>query len=189
MPPSPRRHILGIDDAPFAKGRDPVVPIVGVLMEGADLVEAVAIASFPVDGSNATDFLARWITGLRVRPSVQAVVLGGITIAGLGLVDLIGLAEIIRRPVLAVTRRDPSNSELRRALIAAGLDERLPLLERIPPAREIREGLFVAAAGVSPNEVPKLALATLGKSNLPESLRVAHLIARALTMGESRGRV
>jgi hypothetical protein len=33
-----------------------------------------------------------WIAGLRARPMLQAVVLGGITIAGLGIIDVEGLA-------------------------------------------------------------------------------------------------
>ena len=34
-----RPHVLGIDDGPFDKSTDTTVPIVGVMMEGADLVE------------------------------------------------------------------------------------------------------------------------------------------------------
>jgi hypothetical protein len=189
MAPLARFHVLGVDDAPFIKGVDATVPVLGVLMEGADLVETVAVASFPVDGDDATGFLARWIGGLRCRPSVQAVVLGGITIAGLGLVDLEGLAARLGRPVLAVTRHDPAASELRRALAAAGLERRVPVLERCPPARRLRDGLYVAAAGISDDDSALLIGSTLGKSRMPEPLRVAHLIGRALASGESRGRV
>ena len=53
-----RPHILGIDDAPFVKGQDGDVPVVGVMMEGATLVEGVALGAFPVDGAGATDYLA-----------------------------------------------------------------------------------------------------------------------------------
>ncbi|WP_243664732.1 DUF99 family protein, partial [Rhodothermus marinus] len=67
------------------------MPIVGVMMEGATLVEGVAITRFPIDGEGATDFLAEWIQSLRWRPSLQAVVLGGITMAGLAVVDLVAL--------------------------------------------------------------------------------------------------
>ncbi|HET8625447.1 MAG TPA: DUF99 family protein [Gemmatimonadales bacterium] len=184
-----RFHILGVDDAPFVKRADTRVPVVGVLMEGATLVESVAVTSFPVDGDDATGFLAGWIGGLRCRPSVQAVVLGGITIAGLGLVDLEALATGLGNPVFAVTRRDPAGSELREALVAAGLDQRLLILDRCPPARRFREGLYVSAAGITGDDGTSLITSTLGKSRLPEPLRVAHLIGRALASGESRGRV
>src|SRR5437879_11622904 len=102
MSPAARPHVLGIDDAPFTKRLHAVVPIVGVMMEGAGLVESVAVTTFAVDGERATSFLAGWVAGLRVRTSLQAVVLGGITIAGLGVIDLAELAERLSRPVLAV---------------------------------------------------------------------------------------
>jgi len=181
--------VLGIDDAPFTKWHDLTVPIVGVTMEGAAVVESVAITSFPVDGDEPTRFLAEWIDSLRIVTSLQAVVLGGITIAGLGIVDLVGLAETLGRPILAVTRRDPAASEVRRALAAAHLEARLAIVERCPAAWQVTEGLFVSAAGVTQEDAASLIRSTLGKARLPEPLRVAHLVARALVMGESRGRV
>jgi endonuclease V-like protein UPF0215 family len=189
MPVLSRPHVLGVDDAPFTKGRDREVPIVGVLMEGADLVESVAIGSFPVDGDDPAGYLAGWIRGLRAYRSIQAILVGGVTIAGLGLIELDTLASSLRRPVLAVTRRDPSDSELRRALRAAGLSDRIPALDRSPPALQVAPGLYVAAAGLTPGEAAALVRQTLGKSRLPEPLRIAHLVAAALASGESRGRV
>jgi endonuclease V-like protein UPF0215 family len=51
------------------------------------------------------------------------------------------------------------------------------------------EGLYVAHAGIEAEDATRLLLGTLGKSRLPEALRVAHLVGRAVVMGESRGRV
>jgi len=184
-----RDHVLGIDDAPFRKGQDREVPIVGVVMEGADLVEAVAVGHLPVDADDATGLLSAWIRELRIFRSVQAVLVGGITIAGLGVVDLDQLTKMIGRPALAVTRHDPAGSELRRALRAARLTERLPLLDRSPAAIEAAPGLYVAAAGLSPAEAAALVRRMLRKSRLPEPLRIAHMVAGALATGQSRGRV
>lgn len=158
-------------------------------MEGNDIVEGVAITHFPVDGPDAARFLGEWIHTLPWRPAIQAVVVGGITLAGLGLVDLEELADRLRRPVMAVTRRSPATSRLPTALTAAGLGDRLPLVERSPRAIRVRPGLYVACAGASPDHAIALARATLRKSRLPEPLRVAHLIAAALARGVSRGRV
>jgi endonuclease V-like protein UPF0215 family len=173
-----RPHVLGIDDAPFVKGQTEEVPIVGVMMEEATIVEGVAFGRFPVDGEGATEYLAAWAGGHRWAASLQGVVLGGITLAGLGIVDLRTLAARLGCPVLAVTRRPTRQSTLGEALRAAGYPERLALVERTPPARRIAEGLYVAAAG-----------ATLGKARVPEPLRIAHLIGAALVLGTSRGRV
>ena len=184
-----RPHVLGVDDAPFDKKRDVVVPLVGVMMEGADLVEGVALGRFPVDGAGATDYLATWIGGQRWHASLQAVVLGGITVAGLGLVDLSALAGRLGCPVLAATRRGTRRSRLAHALRAAGLAERLPILARTPPAHRIEEGLYVAAAGIDPARAARLVRATLHKARVPEPLRVAHLVGAALVTGASKGRV
>ncbi len=158
-------------------------------MEGADRIESVALGQFPVDGEGAAEYLAGWIGGLRSRRALQAVILGGITIAGLGVVDVPGLAERLGLPVLVVTRHNPAGSELADALRAAGLAHRLPLLERVPRAFGVGEGLYLAPAGASRLVAERLVSATLAKSRLPEPLRVAHLIGQAIVLRESRGRV
>jgi len=183
-----RPHTLGIDDGPFEKFRSATVPVVGVMMEGPDLVEGVARTEFEVDGEDATGFLAAWVAGLRFRPALQGIFLGGITIAGLGVVDLAALAERLDLPVLAVNRRDPRNHRLREALEAAGLAHRMALVEQTPAAHPVDDHLFVAAAGIELEEAVDWIRATRLKSEIPEPLRLAHLIARALATGESRGR-
>jgi hypothetical protein len=185
----PRRpRLLGIDDGPFHKGSDSTTPLVAVLMEGPDRIEGVALASFPVDGDDVTAFLARWIGGLRFRRAAHGVVLGGITLAGLAVVDLPALARATALPVMAVGRRDPSGHRVAEALRAAGLAARVPLLERTPQAFAIARGLHVAVAGAEPERARALLLAARAKSALPEPLRVAHLVAAAVARGSSRGR-
>ena len=188
-PDTPRPHILGVDDAPFDKGQAQPVAIVGVVMEGPDRIESIAVGEFPVDGEGATDYLAGWIGGLRARPTLQAVILGGITVAGLGIVDVAALAERLALPVLVVTRRDPARSELAAALQAAALADRLPLLDRIPRAFGLGDGLYLAHAGVSRVDAERLVRGSLAKARLPEPLRVAHLVGQAIVLGETRGRV
>ena len=158
-------------------------------MEGNDLIESVALGEFPVDGDGATEYLATWIAGLRARPMLQAVILGGITIAGLGIIDTAALAERLGLAVLVVTRHNPARSELDSALRAAGLIDRLSLLERVPQAYGVGDGLYLAHSGVLRVEAERLLAATLGKAKLPEPLRVAHLIGQAIVLRESRGRV
>jgi uncharacterized protein len=158
-------------------------------MERNDLIESVALGEFPVDGDGATDYLDSWIAGLRARPMLQAVILGGITIAGLGIIDVTALAERLDLAVLVVTRHNPARSELAGALTAAGLPERLTILERIPRAYRVGEGLYLAHAGTLRVEAERLLAATLGKAKLPEPLRVAHLVGQAMVLRESRGRV
>jgi len=188
MPVAPRPHVLGIDDGPFEKFSSETVPVVGVMMEGPDLVEAVALTRFPVDGDGVTEFLAGWVAGLRFRPALRGIVLGGITLAGLAVVDPQELARQSGVAVVVVNRRRPGNARLAAALEAAGLPERRALLERAPPAVALPGGLWASAAGTDAAGAAGLVRATRLKSDLPEPLRLAHLIARAVALGESRGR-
>lgn len=183
-----RPHLLGIDDGPVDRGAPDGVVIVGVVMEGADLVEGVAVAQFAVDGPDATEFLGTWIKGLRFRPALHGIVLGGITIAGLGVVDLVALAERTGIPVIAVNRRDPSDHRLGDALRAAGLAERLSIVERTPEAVRLDTRVYLSCAGATPEAAARLLRGCTSKSDLPEPLRVAHLVARAIATGQSRGR-
>lgn len=184
-----RPHLLGIDDGPFEKFRSgESTPIVGVTMEGADLVESVAVTRFPVDAPDVSDFLTNWIGKLRVRPGLQGVIFGGITIAGLSVLDPFALAERLDLPVLLVNRREPTNERLREALERAGFAERIPLLDRAPEPFPVGERLHAAAAGADAERARALLGNSVRKSDLPEPLRLAHLIARAIARGESRGR-
>jgi len=182
-------HVLGIDDGPFTKPQSKKVPIVGVMMEGASLVEAIFINAFPVDGDDVTSFLADWIIGMRHRPSLQAVVLGGITIAGLGVIDITEMADRLALPVISVTRKDTTKSDLHYALVTAGLTDRLLILDRSPASRRSGKGIYLSCAGIEVDEAERVVLATLHKALVPEPLRLAHLFATAMVRGASQGRV
>ena len=188
MSPPRRPHLLGIDDGPFRKGRDRETPLVAVAMEGSDLVEAVAVSRFPIDGADLTGTLARWIRGLRIHPSLQGLLFGGLTAAGLAVVEPRALAEATGIPVLVVNRRPPTNPALIRALRAAGLEQRVAMVQKAPLPFRVSDGLFASAAGTDEASARALLRASCGKSALPEPLRLAHLIATALVRGSSYGR-
>lgn len=184
----PRPHILGIDDGPFEKRQPDPVVIVAAMMEGQDLLEGVAVSSFPVDGDSPEAFLAPWIDGLRFRPSLQAVMLGGVTLAGLGVVDIAALSASLALPVLVVNRKDPANSRLEETLRSAGLHARCDTVAHMPKAQKLADGLYVAAAGIDERTAAAWVRGSCRKAQIPEALRMAHLIARAIATGQSRGR-
>jgi endonuclease V-like protein UPF0215 family len=135
-----------------------------------------------------TEFLAGWIRGLRWSDALQAIVLGGVAIAGLAIVDLAALARSLGVPVISVTRKDPNGDDLGRALETAGLGARRPLLAGLPRAVRIEANLYARIAGGSREDLDWILDTTRIKSKLPEPLRVAHLVAAATVRGESRGR-
>ncbi len=184
-----RPHVLGVDDGPFEKYRtDGRAPIVGVMMEGHDLVEAIAVTDFPVDGDGVTEFLSDWIRARRFAPALHGVLFGGITLAGLAVLDPTALARALGTPVVVVNRKDRSDEPLRGALLTAGFPDRAALLAAAPPSIALPGGLRASIAGGAPELAAELIARTRAKSDLPEPLRLAHLFAHALVRGESRGR-
>jgi uncharacterized protein len=185
--PLPRRHVLSIDDGPFRKFRDREVIVVGVVTAGPDLIEGILVTRLEIDGEGATERLAAWIAGSRFRPVIRAILLGGISIAGLSIVDLPSLAAATGIPAIAVNRKAPRDGDLQAALAAAGLEARIPLIARAGPSRPCGP-IHVSCAGIEPEEAAEIVRAEAGRSKLPEGLRLAHLIARAYVLGESRGK-
>jgi endonuclease V-like protein UPF0215 family len=184
-----RPHVLGIDDGPFEKYRPEArAPIVGVMMEGHDLVEAIAVTDFPVDGAGITAFLADWIRARRFAPALDGVLFGGITLAGLAVLDPASLARELGAPVVVVNRKGRSDAPLRGALEKAGFADRTALLESAPPSVELPGGTHASIAGGTPELAAALIARTRSKSDLPEPLRLAHLFAHAIVRGESHGR-
>lgn len=180
---------MGIDDGPFVKGRDREVPVVAVMMEGSTLVEGVALSTFPVDGDRATERLEKWIKDMRWYESLQGIILGGITIAGLGVIEIGRLTKEVGKPVISVTREETFDEELINALRSAGLEDRIQTVEKSPPSKKVTDGLYISFAGAEFRQARHLVKSSLLKSTLPEPLRVAHLIGAALSEGESKGRV
>jgi endonuclease V-like protein UPF0215 family len=117
---------------------------------------------------------------------LRVVFLRGITIAGLSVIDLPDLASRTRLPVIAASRKAPAESTLASALDAAGFPERKTAVARAGPAFAWRN-LHVEIAGVASHEARDLLDVFAGKSSFPEPVRIAHLVARAVVDGESRG--
>lgn len=180
-------HVLGIDDGPLDRFTDTDTLVVGVVMAGAKLVEGVLTTRLAIDGADATTRLAEWVNGSRFRPLLRAILLDGITIAGLSVVDLPKLSDRTGLPVIAVTRKEPDPKDLSMALESAGFFERLESVRRAGQSGRFRDVSF-SCAGIADSEVDRLLANQVGKSKMPECLRLAHLIAGGVTRGESRGR-
>ena len=140
------------------------------------------------DGRNATAAVAALVRGSQFDGHVRAVVLNGIAFGGFNVVDIHALAAALARPVLVVARRAPRLALIRDALVRLpGGARKWRLIEQAGPMEPVR-GVFVQRAGLSLVEARDLLAATTLHGNLPEPLRLAHLIAGGIVTGKSRGR-
>ena len=65
----------------------------------------------------------------------------------------------------------------------------LELVDRTPRSVSVSDGLYLACAGAPAQAAARLVEASRRKGEMPEPLRLAHLIASAVARGQSRGRV
>lgn len=181
-------YVVGIDDAPFDRNHRGDVPVIGAVFNGPRL-EGVLRGKVRRDGANATQKLAELIRGSRFAPSLQAVLLQGVTLAGFNVVDVPGLSECLGLPVVVVSRHRPDLVKIRRALLQSvpGGGRKWKLVAQLERARRHRD-VYLQAVNLDWGAATALVDRFAINSNLPEPLRTAHLIAGALVDGESRHR-
>jgi endonuclease V-like protein UPF0215 family len=181
-------NVVGFDDGPFDRNRrGGQVLLVGAVCARTRL-DGLLSGRVWKDGWNVTDRIAGLIEDSAFQRHIQAVLLGGITFAGFNVADIHGLAARLGRPVLVVARRRPRLEKIRRALRNLPRAERRWGLFERAGAMEPVGAVLVQRAGLSLAEAGALLEATTLHGNLPEPLRLAHLIAGGLTTGHSRGR-
>jgi endonuclease V-like protein UPF0215 family len=144
-----------------------------------------------VDGLDATEKLAEMIIKSPHYPQLRVVMLNGVTLAGFNVVDIIELYERVKLPVVAVTRDKPDFDDIRKALQnLPNSEERWKAIEKAGKILKIRtregeEPVYVHAVGISEKDTESVLRSTSTRSNVPEALRVAHIIASGLTKLDS----
>lgn len=181
-------HVIGFDDAPFARSHRGDVTVIGAVYAGARL-EGVLAGRVRRDGANSTRVLVELVRRSRFHAHVQAILLQGIAFAGFNVVDIHALNAALGVPVLVVARRRPDLAAIRRALLTRvpGGARKWRLIERAGPMEPLA-GVFVQRAGLSVERAAELVRRLAANGKLPEPLRTAHLIAGGVTTGESRHR-
>lgn len=141
------------------------------------------------DGVNSTARMIELVESSQFHRHVQAVLLQGIAVAGFNVVDVHALHRALGVPVLVLVRRRPRFARIHAALFGhtPGARRKWALIERAGPVEPLGS-LHCQRVGLSLAEASALVAATTLHGNLPEPLRLAHLIAGGVTTGSSRGR-
>lgn len=195
----PQFRVLGIDDGPFAFSDDKV-PVVGVVVRKG-YIDAVMRTEVEVDGDDATSVLGRFVIDSGYHGQLEAVMLDGACLGGFNVVDIKELNKALDTPVITVTRDRPHMGKIRAALEKLGdipRSGRRPIpdwrgrMERLEATRlvEVRTGhnpVYIGFAGIEEPEAKGIVTSSTIKGAIPEPLRLAHLIARAIVMGRSKG--
>lgn len=181
-------HLVGFDDAPFARRHRGDVLVVGTVFAGARL-DGVVSTRVRRDGANATDRLIAVLARTRFLDQLHAILLQGIAFAGFNVVDVERLHHSLGLPVLTVARQRPDMDAIRRALLerVPGGRRKWALIERMGPM-EPAAGVYVQRSGITLDQAAVLVRQSAVNGRLPEPLRTAHLVAGGVGAGESRHR-
>ncbi len=182
-------NCIAFDDCPFPRNHRGDVKIVGAVF--ADLrMDGLLIGKVRKDGANSTRNIARLVASSKFFDHANIIMIQGIALAGFNVVDAKKLAAMLEMPVLVVSRRKPDMESIREALLSRvpGGGRKWRLVEQMGPMERCRR-CYIQRAGLTFEE----ALAVIDRftlyGNVPEPLRIAHLIAGALIKGASTGRV
>jgi len=183
----PEIRVLGIDDGVFTPHSNELVDVVGVVYRGGYWFDGFMHTRVHVDGLDANEQLGEMIVRSPHLGQLRVVFLNGVTLAGFNVVDIEALWRETGLPVVAVTRDKPDFVDIRKALQNLSHSERR--WDAIGKAGEMfsvrtRQGeqpVYAHAAGLSEAVARRVLKSTSTRSNVPECLRVAHLIASGLT--------
>jgi endonuclease V-like protein UPF0215 family len=185
-------RILGFDDGPFSPRSKGTVPVVGVIFRGGRFLDGALKTEVTVDGMDSTDNLVKLINSTRHKQQLKVIMLDGITLAGFNIVDVQRLHRDTGIPVIAINRRHPKLERVKSAL--KNFDDFEFRWSVIGRAGEIKQHevmdtkVFFQAVGVSDEDAKEAIDISTVRGNLPEPLRVAHILATAFVKGESSGR-
>jgi len=184
-------RVMGIDDSPFKFGAGNAL-VVGVLVRVPNYVEGVMRTEVVVDGTDSTEKIVEMVLKSRYREQIKAILIDGIALAGFNIIDMERMNAELGIPVLTLTRDKPDLEKMKSALMKHFDDwkQRYALIAK-HKLREIateHKPLYASGLGLDWAEFEEIVRLSTVRGVVPEPLRMAHLIASAITRGESYGR-
>ena len=180
-------RILGLDDGPFDKFRDKDVLVVGTFFRGGSAIDGVLSTRVEVDGSDATDKIIELVNRSKFKPQLQAIMLDGICFGGFNVIDIIKFHRKTGIPVIVVMRDYPETMKMREIMKRLGKEDKITLLDQAGEIHKVNN-IHVQIKGMDLDTAREMLRLTCVNSNIPEPLRVAHIIAAGIVNGESRGK-
>ena len=181
-------RILAIDDSPLINEK---VMIIGTFFRGGEQLDGILRAEITLDGMDATDILIRMIKNSKYYAQIRVIMLDGVTYAGFNPVDITVLFRETGIPILIFMRSYPDFKKIKLALSHLPEQEkRWEIIRRAGTIHKIeqRSPVFIQLCGLDEENAFEIIRLTSTHSKIPEPLRVAHLIATGIVLGESRGK-
>ncbi len=181
----PQIRVLGIDDGSL-EGEE--ILLVGVVFRGGFWIDGLLSAWIKKDGTDATEKIIFMVKNTK-HEDLRVIMTDGITFAGFNTIDIEKISRETSLGVIPVMRRMPDFKKIGRALDNfADKQERWQCIEKAGPIHCIpvhRGVLYFQCAGLEKEEAEKIIGLTCMHSQIPEPVRVAHIIATGIIRGEA----
>jgi endonuclease V-like protein UPF0215 family len=150
-------------------------------------VEGFMYEEIAVDGLDSTEKIISMLRRSKFYRQLKVVFLDGITFGGFNVADIEKIHEKTGIPVVVIMNRMPNVEEFEEALKNfEDYEERLRIVRKAGEIRQAGE-VYIQFYGLSYEEALRLMKMNTIHGKIPETLRLAHLVASAIVHGESRG--
>ncbi len=179
-------RILAVASGPV-EGRSKTIAV-GVVQREMT-TEGILSTSVEVDGTDSTAKILKMLVESKFRQQVKILAFDGVALAGLNLVDAARIAKESGATVLLLTRKRPRRNALEKALReyskakGTNISGRLSILNYVDGLTSYKSSGFYVKSTAKMKESDETVASAF------EALRLAHMIARGISSGESRGRV
>ncbi len=181
---------MGIDDCPFIPRSSGKNRIIGTVFRGGYWLDGLLHTKIEIDGLDATEKIAEMVMSSPHSHQLRVLMLNGITLAGFNVVDIKKLYDLTLIPVIALTREKINGNRVEKALKQLPMfKERLLKVKKAGKIFKVQVNkteLNVHVQGISIKDASKIIQITSTRGNIPEALRVAHLIASGLGKREDQ---
>jgi len=179
---------IGFDDSRFQlKSNIKKTQLIGIVCQGTRVVNVVR-DEISIDGDDATDTLIKLAT--QHIKEIQYILTDTITFGGFNIIDIERIYTLTNKPVIAITESHVNLESVKTALKKNFPRSYISKLQKIIRAGDLYETEILTAGGLSkvyyhvkgaPAEVVNdLLIKICIDSKLPEPIRIAHLIGKAL---------
>lgn len=189
-------RILGIDDAPFNNLYNVTtdVLVVATVFRGGSYMDGLLSCHIKKDGADSTKKLIALIKKTKHLDQLQCIMINGIALGGFNVIDIQELSKKTKLPVIIIIRHKPNFNKIIKALKNAdkrNASRKIELMKKagtIYPLLLKNKKIYFQMANISKKRAQEIIKLSSTHGAIPEPLRIAHIIASGIVLGESHGR-
>jgi len=180
-------RILGIDDGPFERIPGKKTLIVGTFYRGGQFMDGLVSCKVTIDGDDATEKIAKLAKTPKFYEQLHVIFIDGNCVAGFNVIDPYKLMELTKKPVVFILRDYPDYKKFWNAMRKAGKKKLINAVKKLPKPKKFKK-IYYQAFGLKEHEAKGMITVSCTHSNIPEPIRVAHIIASGILTGVSTGK-